>query len=287
MENPKPWFVPHLRNVHSQFGEDGIIEQLLARLGLARRWCVEFGAADGRFFSNSRYFILKKDYSAVLIEGGPDRHAALVRTYADNPRVIPRCAYVGFEARDGLDSILKDTPVPTDFDFLSIDIDGYDYWVWESFQNYRPSVVIVEFNPTIPTPVDFVQARDMQVMQRASLISLTNLGRTKGYELAAVTVSNAIFVTRELFPRLEVTDNSPLCAPCGREGRDVSLQRLRWQGHVAGRLSVALAWFGDQGVSVSALALVFASLSGLLQSPPANPRAHPPVLIQKADSVIA
>jgi len=242
MEKPKPWFVPHLRNVHSQFGEDGIIEQLLARLGLARRWCVEFGAADGRFFSNSRYFILEKDYSAVLIEGGPDRHAALVRTYADNPRVISRCAYVGFEAHDGLDSILKGTPVPTDFDFLSIDIDGNDYWVWESFQNYRPSVVIVEFPPTIPTPVEFVQARDMQVMQGASLLSLTNLGRTKGYELAAVTTSNAIFVTRELFARLEVTDNSPYALRA--EEKAVTYLFSGYDGRVMLRGGCRLPWHG-------------------------------------------
>lgn len=242
MDKPKPWFVPHQRNVHSQFGEDGIMEQLLVRLGVSQRWCVEFGAADGRFFSNSRFFILEKDYSAVLIEGGPDRHAALVQTYADNPRVIPRCAYVGFEAHDGLDSILKGTPVPTDFDFLSIDIDGNDYWVWESFQNYRPSVVIVEFNPTIPTPVEFVQARDMQVMQGASVLSLTNLGRTKGYELAAVTLSNAIFVTRELFPRLELADNSPYALRT--EEKAVTYLFSGYDGRVMLRGGCRLPWHG-------------------------------------------
>jgi hypothetical protein len=209
MDKPIPWFVPHLRNVHSQFGEDGILEELFARLGVTSKWCVEFGAADGRYFSNSRHFILEKGFAAVLIEGNRTLHSKLVKTYADNPLVIPKNAFVGFEPHDGLDVLLQATPVPTEFDFLSIDIDGNDYWVWEKFQKYRPRVVILEFNPTIPTQVEFVQPRDMHASQGSSLLSLTKLGQTKGYELVAVTHCNAIFVTRELFPRLDLADNSP------------------------------------------------------------------------------
>lgn len=44
------------KNVYSQNGEDGIINEILNRLDMVDAnnfWCVEFGAWDGRHFSNT------------------------------------------------------------------------------------------------------------------------------------------------------------------------------------------------------------------------------------------
>jgi len=44
------------RNVHSQNGEDGIIAEVLRRISETHelsRWCVEFGAWDGVYLSNT------------------------------------------------------------------------------------------------------------------------------------------------------------------------------------------------------------------------------------------
>ena len=43
---------------------------------------------------------------------------------------------------------------------LSIDIDGMDYHVWASLTDYQPLLCIVEFNPTIPARVTYVQEND-------------------------------------------------------------------------------------------------------------------------------
>ena len=40
-----------LKNVHSQFGEDGILEAILRVLPSSHKWCVESGAWEGRYGS--------------------------------------------------------------------------------------------------------------------------------------------------------------------------------------------------------------------------------------------
>src|SRR5262249_27535224 len=126
-----------------------------------------------------------------------------------NPNIIPLNAFVGFNKNDGLDSILSETPIPRDFDFCSIDIDGNDYHVWAAIEIYRPKLICIEYNPTIPTECSFVQAADPALKQGASLLALVELGKSKGYELASVLPWNAFFVRSDFFPMLEIEDNSP------------------------------------------------------------------------------
>lgn len=205
---PNFWLNEFARNATSQFGEDGIIEKVLDVIEDSNKWCVEFGSWDGKNCSNTFNLISSKDYSAVLIEGNTRRFQDLLKRFEGNKKVIPINAFVGFEKENGLDSILKTTEMPIDFDLLSIDIDGNDYHVWESVQHYKPKAVVIEFNPTIPNSVEFVQARDMQVTQGSSILSITKLGKLRGYELVATTKTNAIFVDSKYFGLFGIKDNS-------------------------------------------------------------------------------
>jgi hypothetical protein len=67
--------------------------------------------------------------------------------------------------------------------------------------------VVIEFNPTIPSEVAFVQA-DANLNQGASLRALVELGNRKGYRLAAATSWNAIFVVEEDWERLQIEEDS-------------------------------------------------------------------------------
>ena len=59
------------KKIFSQFGEDGIILEILNRLTKKNLdfWCVEFGARDGISDSNTLNLIKNYKYKAVLIEG--------------------------------------------------------------------------------------------------------------------------------------------------------------------------------------------------------------------------
>lgn len=203
------WLLDHAANVYSQAGEDGILAKILDVLGEGTKWCVEFGAWDGKYLSNTYNLVENRGFSAVMIEGSAKRYRDLVASFKDNPRIVPVHAFVGFTPADGLDAILAGTPIPHEFDVLSIDIDGNDYHVWKAVSAYRPRIVVIEYNPTVPTGVEFVQPADMSINQGTSLSSIAALGQEKGYELVSVTEHNCIFVRRELFAAFGIADNSP------------------------------------------------------------------------------
>jgi hypothetical protein len=209
MPKSPAWLSELESNVHSQCGEDGVIQEVLHRLPDHDKWCVEFGAWDGEYLSNTCNLIDKQDYSAVLIEGSAQRCKDLRKRHGANPKVIGINQFVGFTPPNTLDDILSQTPIPVDFDFLSIDIDGNDYHVWKAVSRYRPKVVCVEFNPTIPTEVRFVQPADPAVSQGSSVLSLVELGKEKGYEVVWIGKVNALFVRSEYYPRFEIDDNRP------------------------------------------------------------------------------
>jgi hypothetical protein len=163
------WLLDHAANVYSQAGEDGVLAKILDVLGDGNKWCVEFGAWDGKYLSNTYNLVEKRGFSAVMIEGSAKRHRDLVASFKDNPRIVPVHAFVGFTPADGLDAILARTSIPREFDVLSIDIDGNDYHVWKAVTAYRPRIVVIEYNPTVPTAVDFVQPADMSINQGTSL----------------------------------------------------------------------------------------------------------------------
>ena len=211
MSKPDHWLLEHKADKASQFGEDGILQKILEILPGTDKWAVEFGAWDGIHCSNTRNLIREQGYNAVFIEPVKERFEQLKRNYADLPGQTIEFinGFVGFTPQDGLDTILASTAIPKDFDLLSVDIDGNDYHVWKVVENYRPKIVVIEFNPTIPSNIEFVQPAVPSLMQGSSLLSLTNLGKEKNYELICVTSGNAILVDKQYFPLFEIEDNSP------------------------------------------------------------------------------
>ncbi|MBN9204240.1 hypothetical protein [Methylibium petroleiphilum] len=232
----------YARNVMSQGGEDGIVEQLLKVLGshAESKWCVEFGAWDGKHYSNTWNLINHHGYNAVMIEGSRTRFQDLLATYGAAPQVVCVNRIVSFaQGPDSLDSIFAETRLPRVFDLISIDIDGNDYHVWDSLKSYAPRIVVIEFNSTIPNDVVFVQDMNFKVNQGCSLLALIELGQTKGYELAYVTHLNAIFVRADEFSKLGIADNGidamymPFIEPKMFQAFDgtlfnVGMDRLQW-----------------------------------------------------------
>jgi len=232
-------------NVYSQFGEDGIIREVLDRLRSRVEldsWCVEFGAWDGIFLSNTCRLIREDGFSAVLIEGDKRKAQVLERNFPQK-EVHKVCQFIHFEGPDSLDATLSRTPVPSDFDFLSIDVDGVDYHIFESMVSFRPKVICIEFNPTVPNAVDFVQARDFAVKQGSSARAIVRLAKEKSYSLVAATQCNLIFVRDDLVNF--VTNEEQKIESLNPSGNDGTYIFVGYDGSVlSNKESLALVWHG-------------------------------------------
>jgi hypothetical protein len=198
----------HARNITSQSGEDGILLYALSRLPVRDYWCVEFGAWDGKYLSNTFNLVATQNYRAILIESDNQKFEQLELRYEYLNSIIPIHALVGFSSHDCLDVLIKRHPIPVQFDLLSVDIDGNDYHAWSAIEQYKPKLVIIEYNPTVANSVHFVQAMDASCSQGSSAAALVKLANTKGYQLIAVTPLNLLFVVDEHFELFEIPDNA-------------------------------------------------------------------------------
>ena len=188
------------KNVKSQFGEDGVVGEIFRRIGTTNRKCVEFGAWDGLHYSNTWNLWEGKNWEALLIEADPDKYDVLVRNLADFKNVKALNALVSSEGKDSLENILRRFDYPLDLDLLSVDIDGDDYYIMESLTSYRPRLIIIEYNPTIPANIELIQVKGEYF--GSSALSLLRLAHSKSYKLAHLTDTNMFFVSENDFANI-------------------------------------------------------------------------------------
>ena len=187
-------------NDYSQSGEDGILQEVFRRIHTDQQdqqWCVEFGAWDGEYLSNTCSLIRNHGWNAVLIEGSADRAEQLRKNFASD-RVTTICAFVGLTPPTTLEDLLAASPCPNDPDLLSIDIDGCDIHILGSLRALTPKVICIEYNGAIPNEVEYTQPADFSVKHGSSAKAILSLAQKKGYDLAAVTATNLLFVRQDL-----------------------------------------------------------------------------------------
>lgn len=184
----------------AQNNEDIIVDRIFKKFKITRtQFSVEFGGWDGIYLSNIAYFTKKYNDKLLFIEGDSRRVKDGVNNYTGNNNVLFENSFVSYLGENSLDKILIRNKIPKNFDILSIDIDGNDFHVWDSLKSFSPSIVIIEYNFTIPNEVDYVQEKNFKINQGSSAKSLCDLAEEKGYTLVEVTKSNLIFLMSKYF----------------------------------------------------------------------------------------
>ena len=190
--------------MHSQNGEDGVLRAIFNKIGhvcFSEKWCVEFGAWDGKHLSNTFAFI-EAGWSGVYIEGEADRFNDLLETTKQYPKITPINAFVDFRkgSSETLDALLETTSIPQDYELLSIDIDSFDLAVWGAYSG-KPKVVVIEIESSIQPGI--LQWHDGEKQFGNSFSPTVNIAKSKGYTLVCHT-RNLIFIRDDMADLLEL-----------------------------------------------------------------------------------
>jgi hypothetical protein len=204
-------------SVFSQNGEDGVLDEILRRLGTTEGVFVEFGAGTGTE-GVCVYLADVAGWEGRFIEADPGQFQVLAAKYAMSTRVIAHRAAV---TPANVESLFAQLRVPESLEVLSIDIDSHEYWIWQALNRYRPRVMVVEYNAHLgmqPLTVPLASGRtwDGTDYFGASLAALRAIGIEKGYELVHCDLSgvNAFFVRHDLMRgRFPIGDEVVLRSP--------------------------------------------------------------------------
>jgi len=188
-------------SVHSQNGEDGIIDHIFSVIGKDSRLFVEFGFGVPEC---NCLRLVEEGWHGLFIDSDSDKCLAMRNMIAEMNRgggfTVNKLLTV-----DNTEGAL--IGMPDEIDLLSIDVDGNDYWLWKAIERIRPRVVVIEFNralgpevsATIPYDAGFTWAHDNYY--GASLRALEKLGKEKGYKLIGCEPKgvNAFFLRDDIY----------------------------------------------------------------------------------------
>jgi hypothetical protein len=217
--------------IFSQWGDDGIIQWLTGVLEFPNRTFAEFGVANYRE-SNTRFLMMNDNWSGLVMDGSDANVAQIVGSeYFWKYQLEAKAAFID---TDNINALLEESLIDREVGILHIDLDGNDYWIWETIDVVDPIVVILEYNSlfgadraiTAPYAKDFdrTKAHYSNLYWGASLGALYQLSVSKGYVFIGCNSAgnNAYFVRKDKLNdsvrEVSLEDGYVLCA--FRESRD-------------------------------------------------------------------
>ena len=111
---------------------------------------------------------------------------------------------------DTINDLLARHGMDREVDFMSIDIDSFDYWLWQAITVCNPRVVVMEYNAlfgpdrSVTVPNSSRPDGAPKGYSGASLAALEKLARAKGYGLILCEDAgvNAFFLRGDVAPEV-------------------------------------------------------------------------------------
>jgi hypothetical protein len=197
----------------SQNNEDGIIQYIFNKIQLKKINFVEIGFD---YYENNSINFLHKVNKGLFIDGSKDKVLKLKSIINllypfKNINVLSKLIH-----KDNLNEIINSYySEKEEIDFLSIDVDGNDYYLFENLL-IKPKIICIEYNfwfgsnikCSIPYDKNFIWEQG-SLYSGASLNALCSLAKTKGYHLITLEshCANAFFIRSDLRHNFDIIDN--------------------------------------------------------------------------------
>lgn len=167
---------------------------------IQKGFCVDIGAGDGINQSNV-YNLIRLGWAAYMIEGRKSEFEKLAQNYESVGLIGGVDMDNSYAKPHNIVSLMEEAKVPKDFQFLNIDVDGYDYGILEKIlKEYHPDVICAGAAEFIPPPICFAvkyyknYKRYKGHFAGCSLQALAGLCGANGYKLVKYHYNNAFFV---------------------------------------------------------------------------------------------
>ena len=194
--------------VFSQFEEDGKLLYIFSILGMGKKTFVDLGSNDC-VNSNCANLAVHFNWKGLFVDGDKNLIEIGKKFYKKTPNFWsykPKFVHA-FLTKKNVNNIIQTEGFEGEIELLSIDIDGNDYWIWESLEIIQPKVVIIECQlafgleeKVIPYREDFKEDVRNSNNYGASALALQKLGKQKGYRLVGANEygNNLFFIKNGL-----------------------------------------------------------------------------------------
>ena len=209
------------KSKYAQTNEEGILKLIFEHIGTINKYCIEFGAGDGVYLSNTRHLI-EQGWNYLLMDADNKRNLGVKKEWITAGNIC---------------ELFEKHQVPKEFDLLSVDLDGNDYWVLKSVLNkFSPRVFVCEFNPAIAIgeakTIKYNPSHiwDNDTFYGASFEAFKLLGEEKGYTLIGQCADlNMFFVRNDIIPYKEfgITYKQRLGHKYNSEGEWIDLKEIK------------------------------------------------------------
>lgn len=194
------------KNITSQCGEDGIIEEVFRLLNITSGSVLDIGASDGVWHSNT-FSLLKRGFSVYAIEASDNAKKMFeLKTKFQNLYPIQAKLTINKDDPTHINNILNTLGVPEELEFMSIDIDSIDPWVLKDIDR-KPKFFVAEIEPR-KYPTDNVWHDATGNRKTNPPQNLTGFGpmysiaKSKGYHFIGQSAQNIFFLRNDLLSTL-------------------------------------------------------------------------------------
>jgi len=196
--------------ITSQNNEDGIINYIFDKLKINKLNFIEIGFD---YYQNNSLGILNKCNKGLFIDGDNKKVIilrAVLKLFYPKTEITVQNALVNI---DNINKIKQQNfNDQEEIDFLSIDVDGIDYYLLKEI-NFKPKLICIEYNfwfgKDLSCAVPYKKNYALDSLSNyvgASLKALTELANSKGYHLIAIDSAciNAFFIRDDLKHNFEI-----------------------------------------------------------------------------------
>ena len=196
--------------ITSQNNEDGIINHIFDILKIDKLNFMEIGFD---YYQNNSLAVLKRCNKGLFIDGDNKKAIILrnvLKLFYPAKKITVQNALVDI---DNINQIKEQNfNNQEEIDFLSIDVDGIDYYLLKEI-NFKPKLICIEYNfwfgKDLSCAVPYKKNYSINSLSNyvgASLKALTELANSKGYHLIALDSAciNAFFIRDDLKHNFEI-----------------------------------------------------------------------------------